>query len=115
MKLGTYGHLAARPENDPWHFIGLSGQQLLDEATDAALESAQQAAALDDGLADAHFQIGLVLAKRQDWQGAAAALDRAAELNPSRLRAMHTAASCTTGRVVPIGWQSLRAVPEAGA
>jgi tetratricopeptide (TPR) repeat protein len=85
----TYGQLAARPENDPWHFIGLSGQQLLDEATDAALESAQQAAALDGGLADAHFQIGLVLAKRQDWQGAAAALDRAAELNPSHAYAQY--------------------------
>ena len=79
----TYAQLAARPENDPWHFIGLSGQQLLDEATDPALQSARQAAALDGGLAEAHFQIGLVLAKRQDWQGAAAALDRAAELNPS--------------------------------
>ena len=41
----TYGQLAARPEADAWHFIGLSGQQLLDDQTDAALESAQQAAA----------------------------------------------------------------------
>ena len=79
----TYGQLAARPEDDPWHFIGLSGQQLLDEATDAALESARQAAALNGGLAEAHFQIGLVLAKRQDWGGAAEALDRASQLNPS--------------------------------
>ena len=78
----TYAQLAARPGNDPWHFIGLSGQQLLDEATDAALESARQAAAADGGLAEAHFQVGLVLAKRQDWAGAAAAFDRAAELNP---------------------------------
>jgi tetratricopeptide (TPR) repeat protein len=85
----TYGQLSARPENDPWHFIGLSGQQMLDEATDAALQSAQQAAALDGGLPDAHFQVGLVLAKRQDWQGAAEAFDRAAELNPGHAYAQY--------------------------
>ena len=78
----TYGQLAARPEADAWHFIGLSGQQLLDDQTDAALESAQQAAERAGGLADVHYQIGLVLAKRQDWSGAAEAFDLAAELNP---------------------------------
>src|SRR5436189_5137526 len=26
--VNTYGALAARGEDDPWHFIGLSGQQL---------------------------------------------------------------------------------------
>ena len=35
------------------------------------------------GLAEAQFQLGLVLAKRQDWGGAAEALDRAAELSPA--------------------------------
>ena len=78
----TYGELAARPDNDPWHFIGLSGQQLLDDQTDAALESARQAAELASRLADAHYQVGLVLAKRQDWKGAAEAFDRAADLSP---------------------------------
>src|SRR5688572_10758783 len=42
-----YGQLSARPENDPWHFIGLSGQQLADDQTDAALASARQATAMD--------------------------------------------------------------------
>jgi len=79
----TYGRLAARPEDDPWHFIGLSGQQLVDEDTDGALASAQQAAEMAGGLPEAHFQVGLVLAKRQDFRGAADALDRAAELSPS--------------------------------
>jgi len=78
----TYDQLAARPDDDPWHFIGLSGQQLLDDQTDAALQSARQAAQLASRLVDAHYQIGLVLAKRQDWKGAAAAFDRAAELSP---------------------------------
>ena len=78
----TYGQLAARPDNDAWHFIGLSAQQLLDDQADAALESARRAAELADHLAEAHYQIGLVLAKRQDWRGAAEAFDRAAALSP---------------------------------
>ena len=78
----TYDRLASRPDADPWHFIGLSGQQLLDEDTDGALASAQQAAEQAGGLPDAHFQLGLVLAKRQDFRGAADALDRTAELSP---------------------------------
>ena len=79
----TYARLAERPESDPWHFIGLSGQQLLDDQTDAALASAQQAVQMNGQLSDAQFQLGLVLAKRQDWRGAAAAFDSASSLNPS--------------------------------
>ena len=78
----TYGRLAARPETDAWHFVGLSGRQLLDDQTDAALGSARRAAAMAANLSDVHYQLGLVLAKRQDWGGAAEAFDRAAELNP---------------------------------
>jgi tetratricopeptide (TPR) repeat protein len=80
---GTYARLADQPDADPWHFIGLSGQQLLDNQTDAALESAQHAAALAGHLSEAHYQVGLVLAKRQDWRGAADAFNRAAEMNPA--------------------------------
>jgi tetratricopeptide (TPR) repeat protein len=80
---GTYARLAERPEDDPWHFVGLSGQQLLDNQTDAALESAQHAAAMAGHLPEVHYQVGLVLAKRQDWRGAADAFERAAELNPA--------------------------------
>jgi tetratricopeptide (TPR) repeat protein len=79
----TYARLSARPEDDPWHFIGLSGQQLIDEDVEGALASAQQAVATAGGLAEAQFQLGLVLAKREDWGGAAEALDRAAELSPA--------------------------------
>lgn len=79
----TYGQLAARPETDAWHFVGLSGQQLLDDQTDAALGAAQQAAAMAGDLSPAHYQVGLVQAKRQDWSAAAEAFDRAVELDPT--------------------------------
>lgn len=78
----TYARLASRLDDDPWHFIGTSGQQLLDNETDAALASARRAADLADSLTAAHYQVGLVLARRRDWRGSAEAFDRAAELNP---------------------------------
>lgn len=79
----AYAQLVARPEDDAWHFIGLSGQQLLDGNTDGAVESARQAVGMNDSLAEAHFQLGLALAKREDWGGAADAFDRSVELNSS--------------------------------
>jgi tetratricopeptide (TPR) repeat protein len=79
----AYELLATRGEDDPWHFIGLSGQLLLDGQTGPALESARRAVALGPQLADAHYQLGLVQAKREDWRAAAEAFDRAAELNPA--------------------------------
>ena len=79
----TYGQLAARPEADVWHFIGLSGQHLLYDQADAALAAAQQAAEMAGDLSAAQYQIGLVLAKRRDWPAAAEAFDRAAELDQS--------------------------------
>jgi tetratricopeptide (TPR) repeat protein len=79
----TYGSLASRGEDDVWHFIGLSGQQLMQDDVDGALASARQAVAMDGGLADAHYQLGLVLAKRQEWPAAAAEFDRVTEINPS--------------------------------
>jgi tetratricopeptide (TPR) repeat protein len=81
--IATYGKLAARAPGDPWHAIGVSGQRLLQQDTAGAQQSAQQAVGQAAGMPEAHFQLGLVLAKRQDWQGAAAAFDRAADLNPT--------------------------------
>lgn len=78
-----YRQLADLPEQDAWHFIGLSAQQLIANDTEAALESAKRAVDLGGQTAEAHYQLGLVLAKRQDWRDAAAAFDRTADLNPS--------------------------------
>lgn len=114
----TYGQLVARPDDDAWHFIGLSAQQLLDNDTDAALESARQAAALAGHLPDAHYQIGLVLAKRQDWRAAAEAFDHAAGQNPSHAYAhyygglMHYRASRPDRMAIHFE-QFLKLAPEA--
>jgi tetratricopeptide (TPR) repeat protein len=78
----AYAVLADRPDTDAWHFIGLSAQQLLDDDAGGALASARRAIEIDGSLADAHFQIGLAHAKRQEWREAAAAFDRTAELRP---------------------------------
>jgi tetratricopeptide (TPR) repeat protein len=80
--IGIYRRLAELPEGDPWRFIGLSGQQLLEDQLDAATESAQQAINVNGDLPEAHFQLGLVQAKRQQWREAAAAFDRAIEIDP---------------------------------
>lgn len=78
-----YAQLAGRPEDDVWPFIGLSGQQLVSDDTDGALASARRAVSMDGGLAEAQYQLGLVLAKRQAWAEAAAAFDSAANANPA--------------------------------
>ncbi len=79
----NYGELVVLSEDDPWHFIGLSAQLLIDDNTEAALDSAREAVSRAGGLPEAHYQLGLVLAKREDWRGAAAAFDRASDLNPA--------------------------------
>jgi len=79
----TYGALASRDEGDVWHFIGLSGQQLMQDDAEGALASAQQAVGMNDGMAEAHYQLGLVYAKRQEWAPAAAEFDRVLQISPS--------------------------------
>jgi tetratricopeptide (TPR) repeat protein len=78
-----YGRLAARAEDDAWHFIGLSAQQLLEGNVDAGLASAQRAVEMAGDSEDAQYQLGLVFARRQAWREAAAAFDRASDINPA--------------------------------
>jgi tetratricopeptide (TPR) repeat protein len=81
--LDTYRKLAELPESDPWHFVGLAGQQLLEGQNDAALESAKRGVEMAPDLAEAQYQLGLVQARRQEWRDGAEAFDRAADLDPS--------------------------------
>lgn len=78
-----YQRLANLPEGDAWHFVGVSGLRLLEGNTDAARDAAGEAVQRNGTLADAHFQLGLVLARRQEWASAAAAFDRASDMAPS--------------------------------
>jgi lipoprotein NlpI len=55
----------------------------MQDDTDGALASARQAVAMNGGMAETHYQLGLVLAKRQEWPAAAAEFDRVTEINPS--------------------------------
>jgi tetratricopeptide (TPR) repeat protein len=113
-----FRRLSERPEADPWRFIGVSAQALLDGQNDPAVESARRAVALAGALPDAHYQLGLVLARRQEWAEAAAAFDRAAELNPAHAYAhyygglMHYRAN-RTDRMALHFEQFLKLAPEA--
>jgi tetratricopeptide (TPR) repeat protein len=113
-----YGRLANRPEEDPWHFIGLSARQLASGDADGALESARHAAGMASDLPEAQYQLGLVLAKRQEWPAAAAAFDSAANLNPSNAYAhyygglMHYRASRPDRMAIHFE-QFLKLAPEA--
>jgi tetratricopeptide (TPR) repeat protein len=86
-----FDQLVQRPPNDAWHFVGQSAKQLLAGDDEGALNSANQAVAADGGLSEASYALGLVLFKRQDWAGAAAAFDRASTLQPTFAHAQYYA------------------------
>ena len=77
-----YARLAERPETDVWRFIGLSGRQLVEGQFDEATASARQAVAVAPEEASAHYQLGLALARQQQWAEAATAFDAATERQP---------------------------------
>jgi len=96
----------------------VSGQQLIDGQTDAALESTRRAISTAGGLTEAHYQLGLLLARREDWRNAAAVFDRAAEIRQSHAYAhyygglMHYRAN-RLDRMVTHFEQFLKLAPEA--
>jgi tetratricopeptide (TPR) repeat protein len=114
----AYSRLAERPESDPWHFIGLSGRQLLEGNADAAVASARQVVAMAPDLAAAHFQLGLALARQQQWPEAAAAFDAASDRQPGNAYAhyyggmMHYRANRVDRMAVHFE-QFLKLAPEA--
>jgi len=76
------GRLSELPADNPWHFIGLSLAQLLENQVDAAAESARSATTVPGAPAEAHYQLGLVLSRQQQFRQAAEAFDTASELDP---------------------------------
>ncbi len=71
--------LAARTAEDPWHHVARAALSVGQGDLDQALAHATQGVALGAAVADAHYQLGLVLAARQEFSAAAAAFDTAAE------------------------------------
>jgi tetratricopeptide (TPR) repeat protein len=114
----TFSRLAERPEADPWHFIGLSGRQLVEGNVDGAIGAARQAVAMAPDLPYSHFQLGLALARQQAWPEAAAEFDAASERQPSNAYAhyyggmMHYRANRIDRMAVHFD-QFLKLAPEA--
>lgn len=114
----TYSRLAERPEGDPWHFIGLSGRQLVEGNAPASIASARQATAMAPDLPYAHFQLGLALARQQQWGEAAAAFDAVSERQPTNAYAYYYGGMMQyrANRVAEMGVrfeQFLKLAPEA--
>ena len=65
-----------------WKSVGQSAIALADGNHDAALAAAQAAVGANPGLAEAQYQLGLVLEARGDRAGAADAFVRATKANP---------------------------------
>jgi TolA-binding protein len=114
----TFSQLAARPEADPWHFIGLSGRQLVEGNADAAVASARQAVTMSGDLPTAHFQLGLALARQQQWPEAATEFEATIDRQPANAYAhyyggmMHYRANRVDRMAVHFE-QFLKLAPEA--
>jgi len=66
-----------------WRLVAQSTVALIEDDTDHALTTAEQAAAEGPDQFFAFYQLGLVKATREDWSGAAGAFARASELDPA--------------------------------
>jgi tetratricopeptide (TPR) repeat protein len=69
--------------DEGWQLVGESARALVDNDTQRALETATQATAVASDRFAAHYQLGLVQARREDFDAAASAFERAVELNPT--------------------------------
>lgn len=78
----AYEKLASRPESDPWRGVGRSALALLSANATEALEAANEAIKDNGDLAEAHYQRGLALSAKQEMPEAAAAFQKATDLDP---------------------------------
>jgi tetratricopeptide (TPR) repeat protein len=88
---GMYSRLAGGPEDRAWTFVGRSAIAAMDGNYDEAVNAARKATELDGNLAEAHYQLGLAEAYKQNFAGAAAALTKASELDPQSAYAHYQA------------------------
>jgi tetratricopeptide (TPR) repeat protein len=73
----------AQSDDEAWRLIGGSAIAGLDGDMQRAVDAATQASELAPDRFEAHYQLGHVRARVEDWTGSAAALARAVELNPT--------------------------------
>jgi tetratricopeptide (TPR) repeat protein len=78
----AYDRLAARPQTDPWHFIGRSAVLLGDAQLIPGVTAAEQGVQLGPKVAETHFQLGLAYGDNQDWAKAAPAFEAAIAVDP---------------------------------
>lgn len=86
---GVARRLAELPDDRAWHFVGESLLRLLEDQTDPALESARRAVEMPDAPPEAHYQLGLVQARRQEWREAAESFDRVTAADPTNAYAYY--------------------------
>jgi superkiller protein 3 len=79
----AYEKLAGRPDTDAWHFIGRSALDLVATNPDSAVTNATQAVTLGASIAEAYYQRGLALSAKQQMPDAAAAFQKASDLDPN--------------------------------
>jgi tetratricopeptide (TPR) repeat protein len=78
--------------DEAWKSVGESAIALTDGNRDTALEAAQSAVARNPGLAEAQYQLGVVLEARNDRPAAADAFVKATQANPQMAYAHYYAA-----------------------
>lgn len=87
----AFGALASAGEGSAWGQIGKSGTALVDGNQDDAEAAAKKAVELDENLASARYQLGIVESARNKQQEAAEAFAKAADLDPQMAYAHYEA------------------------
>lgn len=81
----------ANGEDETWKAIGQSAIALLDNAQEEAVAQGTRARDISGEHGFAHYQLGMALERRGDWNGAAEAFDRASQLMPNYAYAFYHA------------------------
>lgn len=79
-------------ENSSWRLIGESGEALMNNDADRAIDLARRAVDADENNPFAHYQLGLAASKANDWGTAVGGFSRAVELKPDFAYAHYYAA-----------------------
>ncbi|MDE3154331.1 MAG: tetratricopeptide repeat protein [Acidobacteriota bacterium] len=87
-----YKELAARDVKDPWHFVGLSGEALVNHQNAQSVQMAQKAVDLGPDNPYAYYQLGMAFSLVPDFAKAANAFQKAALLDPTFAYAHYYAA-----------------------